>query len=312
MEHAVLPGRDHGAGLLLGGIENGLDRSFHDGRAEFGKQSRHPPLAEMRGAQHGGEVAAEFAGVADVEREQVEQVVARLAGLVQLDRRDADAFLIDFGGSRIVGAMGGAADVALVRAHHGPEQPLAAVEHRHEGGEIRQMAAAVIGIVEQDDVARRDVLEALLHRARRPGQRADMDRNVLGLRDQPAARVGDGERKIAAGIEDLRIGGAKHRLAHFLHDRAQPVLDDGARDGIDFGGHSLPCDILHIALIDGARAGSIVPALADERAFDDVADRLPYVAVELHQPHLLDGAEIRRPRIDRDARQQDRVAIVLQ
>jgi len=40
----------------------------------------------MGGAQHRREVAAEFAGIADVEREQVEQVLARLAGLVQLDR----------------------------------------------------------------------------------------------------------------------------------------------------------------------------------------------------------------------------------
>ena len=50
--------------------------------------------------------------------------------------------------------MGGAADVALMRAHDGPEQPLVAGEYRHEGGQIGQMAAAVIGIVEQDDVAR--------------------------------------------------------------------------------------------------------------------------------------------------------------
>ena len=80
--------------------------------------------------------------------------------------------------------MGGAADIALMRAHDGPEQTLAAVEHRHEGRQVGQMAAAMIGIVEQDDVARLDVLEALLDRERRPGQRADMDRDVIGLRDQ--------------------------------------------------------------------------------------------------------------------------------
>ena len=38
VEDAVLPGRDHGAGLLLGGIQNGFDRSFNRRRAEFGKQ----------------------------------------------------------------------------------------------------------------------------------------------------------------------------------------------------------------------------------------------------------------------------------
>ena len=109
-----------------------------------------PPLAEMRRAQHRREVAAKLAGVADVQRQQIEQVVAQPAGLVELDRRDAQALLPDLGRAGIVGAMGGAADVALMRAHDGPEQALVAIEYRHEGREIGQMAAAVIGIVEQD------------------------------------------------------------------------------------------------------------------------------------------------------------------
>ena len=107
----------------------------------------------MRRAQHRGEVAAEFPGVANVQRQQVEQIVAQLAGLVELDRRDAQPLLPDLGGGGIIGAMGGAADIALMRAHDGPEQPLAVGEDRHEDGQIGQMAAAMIGIVEQDDVA---------------------------------------------------------------------------------------------------------------------------------------------------------------
>ena len=72
--------------------------------------------------------------------------------------------------------MGGAADIAVMGADDGPEQALVAVEYRHEDGEIGQMAAAMIGIVEQNHVARRDVLEPLLDHQRRPGQRADMHR----------------------------------------------------------------------------------------------------------------------------------------
>ena len=90
----------------------------------------------MRRAEHRREVAAEFAGVANVQRQKIEQVVAQLAGFIELDRRDAQAFLIDLGGGGIVGAMGGAADVALVRAHNGPQQTLAAGEDRDEGGQI--------------------------------------------------------------------------------------------------------------------------------------------------------------------------------
>ena len=191
----------------------------------------------MRRADHGGEVAAKFAGIADVERDQVEQILAELSGLIKFYRRDAQAFLIDLGGRRVVGAMGGAADVALMRAHDGPQQPLLAVEERHERRQIRQMAAAVIGIIEQDDVAGRDILETLFHRQGRPGQRADMHRDVIGLRDQARIPVANRQREIPARIQYLRIGGAQHRLAHLLDDGAEAVLHDGSRDGIDLGGH---------------------------------------------------------------------------
>jgi hypothetical protein len=129
--------------------------------------------------------------------------------------------------------MGGAADIALMGADDGPEQALAVGEDRHKGGEVGQMAAAIIGIVQQDDVARLNILEALLDSERRPGQRADVNRDVIGLRDQAAACVADRQRKVAAGIEDLRIGSAKHSFAHFPHDRRQTMLDDGTGDGID-------------------------------------------------------------------------------
>lgn len=39
VKYAVFPGRDHGAGLLLGRIQNGFDRGFDDRRAEFAEQS---------------------------------------------------------------------------------------------------------------------------------------------------------------------------------------------------------------------------------------------------------------------------------
>ena len=144
--------------------------------------------------QHRGEVAAKLARVADVERQQIEQVLARPAGLREPDRRDAQPFLPDLGGAGIVGAVGGAADIAEMGADDGPEQALVAGEYRHEDRQIGQMAAAVIGIVEQKHVAGHDVLEPVLDHQRRPGQRADMDREVIGLRDQAGPRVANRQR----------------------------------------------------------------------------------------------------------------------
>ena len=127
-----------------------------------------------------------------------------------------------------------AADVALMRAVDRPEARLVALEDRHEGGQVGQVVAAVIRVVEQEDVARVDVAaEELGHRAGGEGQGADMDRHMLGLGDQPAVEVADRGREIAARIEDLRIGGAQHRLAHLLDDREQAVLNDRDDDRID-------------------------------------------------------------------------------
>src|SRR3981081_4183435 len=100
------------------------------------------------------------------------------------------------------------------------------------------MAAAMIGIIEKNDVAWPDIPKSLLDGKRRPRQRADMNRDVVRLSDKASLCVANRQRKITAGVEDLRIGGAKHGFAHFFHDRAQPVLNNGPRDGIDLDGHA--------------------------------------------------------------------------
>ena len=143
--------------------------------------------------------------------------------------------------------MGGAADIALMSANDGPEQTLVAIKDRNEGGQIGQMTAAITGIIEQDDVARLDVLEPLLNCQRCPWQCPDMDRKMIGLRDQPATRVTDRQRKVATGIEYLGVGGAKHRLAHLLDNRTEPMLNDGSRDGINPGEHS--CLVVEVVLV---------------------------------------------------------------
>ena len=75
-----------------------------------------------------------------------------------------------------------------------------------------------------------------------------MDRHVLGLGDEPPVEVADRGREIAARIEDLRIGGAQHRLAHLLDDRQQAMLDHGDDDRVDADGQ--------FALRDSGRRGA--------------------------------------------------------
>ena len=107
------------------------------------------------------------------------------------------------------------------------------------------MVVAVIGVVEQVDVARPDrPPKNSCTELRRPGQRADVDRHVLGLRDQPPVGIADRGREVAARVEDLRVGGAQHRLAHLLDDGVQPVLDHRDGDRIDAAAQGFSHDFL--------------------------------------------------------------------
>ena len=99
MEDAVLPGRDHGARLLLPRHRARLrSRPRPPGAPNLRKQLLHSPLAEMRSTDHRGKIAAKIMRIAHIERDHVQHVVAQPAGLVQLDRRDPQAFLPDLGG----------------------------------------------------------------------------------------------------------------------------------------------------------------------------------------------------------------------
>ena len=191
--------------------------------------------------------------MADIGHQHLQHVAPHLAAVVEAQRRDADALLPDLGRSRVVGAVRGAADVALVRAVDRPEHRPVALEDRHERGKVRQVVAAVIRVVQQEHVAGMDVVaEEVVHRLRSPWQRANVDRHVLRLGDQAAVDVADRRGEVAARIEDLRVGRAQHRLAHLLDDGMQPVLHHR-------NGHGVDC-VLQAGLLPVVMAG-LVPAI---------------------------------------------------
>ncbi len=231
---AVLPFGNDRPGLAFGAVEHRLDRGVGGRPTELGRQGQQAAFADMRRADHRREIAAEVARMAHIGGDHLEEVAAHLAAIVEPQRGDADAFLPDVGRGGVVGAVRRAADIALMRPVDRPEARPVLLEDRHKRGQVGQVVAAVIGVVEQKDVALVDVLaKELGHRLRRIGQGADMDRHVLGLGDQPAVEVADRRRKVAARVEDLRIGGAKHRFAHLFDDRQQAMLDDRCDDRVD-------------------------------------------------------------------------------
>ena len=170
--------------------------------------------------------------MADVQRQHLQQVLAQHAVFGQPHRRQAQALVPDLRRRRIVGAVRRTADVGMMRPDHRPEHQRALGEHRHEHGQVGQMRAAAIGIVQQIDVVRRGFGKARRQRLGRPWHGADMHRDMIRLRHQAAARVDQRDGEIPGRVQDLRVGGAQHRLPHLLGDGVQPVLQHGDGDRV--------------------------------------------------------------------------------
>ena len=239
VKDALLPAPDLGPRAPLGPVQQRLDGGLDGRRVEALHQRLQARLAEAHRADLGRQVAPEVARMAHIERQHLQQVLARPAALLEAQWRDAQALMEDFGGGGVVGAVRRPADIAVMGAIDRPEGEPPGDEHRREHGHIRQMAAAAgIGIVDDEQIALMHILaEARRDRLRRPGHGADMHRNMLRLGHQPAAVVADGGGEVARGVQDLRIGGAQHRLAHLLDDGRQAVADDGNGDRVRRGGH---------------------------------------------------------------------------
>ena len=169
----------------------------------------------------------------DVDLEEPHDVRAKLPPVVEAKGRHPETLLPDLGRRGVVGAVGRASDVGVVRPVEGPEEEPAVREDGKARGEVRQVAPPVVGIVQQEDVARVDVVpEGLEGREGGRGHRPHVDRDVLRLGDQLALRVGDRGREVAARVQDLGERGAKHRLSHLVHDADEAVLDHGHGDRI--------------------------------------------------------------------------------
>src|SRR5207248_2948289 len=103
-----------GARLLLRSVKDLVHRAHDRLRPVLVEERAQAALAGLRRADHGAQVAHEVVRVTDVRRDHLQHVVAQRARVVELERRDPEALLPDLGRARVVGAVGRAADVALV------------------------------------------------------------------------------------------------------------------------------------------------------------------------------------------------------
>jgi hypothetical protein len=108
------------------------------------------------------------------------------------------------------------------------------VEDRVEHEDVGQVHPAEIGVVQDDGVAGGDpAAPALLHRAHRLGDGAQVLGDGLGLGHHLALGVADGGRVVHHVFDDLGLGGADDGVGDLVDDRVHRVLDDGEGDRVE-------------------------------------------------------------------------------
>ena len=133
-----------------------------------------------------------------------------------------------------VPASGAAADVGIVGDAGGEAEQAVLMEDRPEEEDVREVHAAVVGIVHDEHVAGMDVVGIFPHQRRDGvGDGAEMHRHAEPLGDQPAAGVAEAGGEVHAFPHHLRVGGAHDRDRHLVGEIAEAVLDhlEGHRVG---------------------------------------------------------------------------------
>ena len=139
--------------------------------------------------------------------------------LVETRRRDHDALLVERARLRRHRAGLDRADVRVVRTGDG-EAERRARHHRHVG----QVRPARERVVQDPDLAGRRVMGGDC--GDRVGHRAEVDGDVLRLRDHPAALVEERSRAVPALLDVGGERGANQHGAHLLRDRAEGLAEN--------------------------------------------------------------------------------------
>ena len=167
-------------------------------------------------------------GVSGAVEQPVKRLLAEAAALHQLEIVDIDPFLLDRGRIGRHGARRDPADIGMMAARGDPEQDacLREVEDRRAYRDVGKMRAAVIGRVDDVDVARRDAALVLAdHGLDRAIHGAQMHRHVRRIGNQRAV----GGKNRAGEIEPLLdvdgIGGVLQRHAHLLRNGHEEIVE---------------------------------------------------------------------------------------
>ena len=170
-----------------------------------------------------------------IREDDLPDVLDRLAGPHELDRRQPQPLLVDLRRGARERADRDRADLGHVADRRREGDELAVVEDRPEEHVLRHVAAAAERVVVDHDVARleRGGAELVEHAANRLADRAEVRGVEAALGDHPALAVEESAREVARLAEDRRVGGAHHVRAHLLGDLHELVADHAHRHAVD-------------------------------------------------------------------------------
>ena len=111
--------------------------------------------------------------------------------------------------------MGATANVAVVGAVHGVKQQSPLLEDWPDDGDVGQVAAAEVGVVQDEQVALgHGIAKVIPHRRSGHRQGADVHWDALSLGHQLAIGVQKRGGEVTAGVQYLGHGGPQHDLSH--------------------------------------------------------------------------------------------------
>ena len=142
-----------GAGEGLGSVENVGHVALHFLKTVFVHQPQQVALAESDGGEESLHVAEDFVGNADVLLQDAPDSPVQLALLVELEGREDEALLVDFGVVAGVAASHAPADVGLVADAAAPAHQDIVDEDGLEQEYVGQVAGALVGVVVGENVA---------------------------------------------------------------------------------------------------------------------------------------------------------------
>ena len=171
---------------------------------------------------------------------QLEQGIVGYPRFEQFERRNTQTFLEYLRGITGIRPRYPAADIGVMTDHDGKAlQVRLSIENRHEHEDIGQMHPALVGIVQDHSIAGHETVAILFQdHAHSFGNRAEMQRNRLGLGNHISLRVADRGGVIHHILDDLGPRRADDIVSHFIDDRVEAVLDHCKRDRIYLNRHS--------------------------------------------------------------------------